>query len=33
MGIWTIENIGKELLMEFQGYDVRKFYLEKKLEE
>lgn len=33
MSIWTIENTGKELLWEFRWYDVRRFYLEKKLEE
>lgn len=33
MSVWTIENTGKDLLREFQWYDVRRFYLEKKLED
>lgn len=33
MSISTIENTGKELLREYMWYDVRRFYLEKKLEE
>lgn len=33
MAIWDIEKTGAALLREYRDYEVRKFHLEKKLEE